>query len=58
RNALPEDFAGVIDMLARNKDLPLEETVSRVVPLNDAPQAFADWSADPLAVSKILVELN
>jgi threonine dehydrogenase-like Zn-dependent dehydrogenase len=58
RNALPEDFAGVIEMLARNKDLPLEETVSRVVPLNDAPQAFADWSADPLAVSKILVELN
>ena len=57
RNALPEDFAGVIAMLAA-RDLPLEETVSRVVPIDGAADAFADWAHDPSATSKIIIELN
>ena len=57
RNALPEDFAGVISMLAAS-DLPLEETVSKVVDMADAADAFADWARDPSATSKIIIELN
>lgn len=57
RNALPEDFAGVIEMLGQ-RELPLEETVSRTVGLADAPEAFADWARDPVATSKILVRVS
>ncbi len=56
RNALPEDFAGVIRMLSETA-FPLEEMVSRVVALDDAPQALQDWYAAPATISKIVVEL-
>jgi len=56
RNALPEDFEGVIRMLNETK-FPLEEMVSRVVSLDQAPQALQDWYAAPATISKILVEL-
>jgi 2-desacetyl-2-hydroxyethyl bacteriochlorophyllide A dehydrogenase len=57
RNALPEDFAGVIEMM-RTRDLPLEETVSRVVKMDEAPDAFESWARDPLSTTKILVEVT
>ena len=57
RNALPEDFAGVIRMLGEHA-LPLEETVSRVTTLAGAPDAFRDWERDPITTSKIIVELG
>jgi threonine dehydrogenase-like Zn-dependent dehydrogenase len=56
RNALPEDFEGVIRMLNQTK-FPLEEMVSKVVSLEQVPQALQDWYAAPAAISKILVEL-
>lgn len=56
RNALPEDFEGVIRMLTETK-FPLEEMVSKVVTLSQAPQALQDWYAAPATVSKIIVEL-
>jgi L-galactonate 5-dehydrogenase len=56
RNALPEDFAGVIRMLSETA-FPLEEMVSRVVALDDAPQALQDWYAAPATISKIVVEV-
>jgi threonine dehydrogenase-like Zn-dependent dehydrogenase len=56
RNALPEDFAGVIRMLSET-EFPLEEMVSRVVALENAPQALQDWYAAPATISKIVVEL-
>jgi threonine dehydrogenase-like Zn-dependent dehydrogenase len=56
RNALPEDFEGVIRMLSETK-FPLEEMVSRVVSLDQVPQALQDWYAAPASISKILVEL-
>lgn len=56
RNALPEDFEGVIRMLSETA-FPLEEMVSKVVTLEQAPQALQDWYAAPATVSKILVEL-
>ncbi|MCX6607443.1 MAG: zinc-binding alcohol dehydrogenase family protein [Acidobacteria bacterium] len=57
RNALVEDFAAVINMLAK-RTFPLSALISRVVSLNDAPQAFADWAANPAATSKILVTVD
>ena len=57
RNALVEDFASVINMLAK-RTFPLSALISRVVSLNDAPQAFADWAANPAATSKILVTVD
>lgn len=56
RNALPEDFEGVIRMLNETK-FPLEEMVSKVVSLDQVPQALQDWYAAPATISKILVEL-
>ena len=56
RNALPEDFEGVIRMVNETK-FPLEEMVSKVVSLDQVPQALQDWYAAPASISKILVEL-
>jgi threonine dehydrogenase-like Zn-dependent dehydrogenase len=56
RNAQPEDFEGVIAMLKQGQ-FPLEELVSRVVTLEQAPQALQDWYNSPASVSKILVEV-
>jgi len=56
RNALPEDFEGVIKML-NETTFPLEEMISKVVSLDNAPQALQDWYAAPATISKILVEI-
>ena len=56
RNALPEDFEGVIAMLTHTQ-FPLAELVSKVVPLEQAPQALQEWYNSPATVNKILVEL-
>ena len=57
RNATEEDFAGVIELLSK-RTFPLNETISRIVSLKDAPAAFEDWARDPIAISKILVEVS
>ncbi len=56
RNALPEDFEGVIRMLSETT-FPLEEMISRVVTLDQVPQALQDWYGAPASINKILVEL-
>lgn len=56
RNALPEDFAGVIRML-NETSFPLEEMVTKVVTLDQVPQTLQDWYSAPATISKILVEL-
>ena len=56
RNATEADFAGVIEILCKHT-FPLEETVSRVVPLVEAPAALKEWESNPSAISKILVEV-
>jgi threonine dehydrogenase-like Zn-dependent dehydrogenase len=40
RNATPEDFAGVIQML-RKGSFPLDETISQIVSLDEASLAHA-----------------
>lgn len=57
RNALPEDFREVIRMLEEGR-FPVEDAVSAVFPLADAPEAFAAWSADPARFTKIMIQVG
>jgi len=57
RNALPEDFQTVIQMLEA-KRFPVEDAVSLVVGLEGAPQVIAHWAASPIAYSKIMVSMQ
>jgi 2-desacetyl-2-hydroxyethyl bacteriochlorophyllide A dehydrogenase len=57
RNAETEDFNAVIRLLEAGK-LPVEEFVSLVVPLEEAPEALRSWSENPSGFKKILVSLD
>jgi threonine dehydrogenase-like Zn-dependent dehydrogenase len=57
RNALPEDFREVIRMLEEHR-FPVEEAVSRIFPMAEAPEALAAWSADPSKFSKIMIQVG
>jgi 2-desacetyl-2-hydroxyethyl bacteriochlorophyllide A dehydrogenase len=56
RGALLSDFHDVIEYLKRNPAAS-DVIISRVVGLEDACSAMAEWSADPGALTKILVQL-
>jgi 2-desacetyl-2-hydroxyethyl bacteriochlorophyllide A dehydrogenase len=57
RNATAADFAAVLALLEQGR-YPTEQIVSAHYPLADAPQAFADWAADPGAYTKILIDIQ
>jgi 2-desacetyl-2-hydroxyethyl bacteriochlorophyllide A dehydrogenase len=57
RNALPEDFQAVIQMLEA-KRFPVDEAISSIVPVEQAPDALRAWSDDPAKVKKILVNFG
>jgi threonine dehydrogenase-like Zn-dependent dehydrogenase len=57
RNALPRDFLDVMSMLEAGR-FPVEEAVSTVVSLEEAPSILAKWSANPAAYTKIIVRLD
>ncbi len=57
RNALPEDFREVIRML-EEKRFPVEDAVSTIVPLAEAPEALAAWSAEPARFTKIMIQVG
>jgi 2-desacetyl-2-hydroxyethyl bacteriochlorophyllide A dehydrogenase len=57
RNALPEDFREVIRMLEEHR-FPVNEAVSRIVPLEEMPEAIAAWSADPARFTKIMIQVG
>jgi threonine dehydrogenase-like Zn-dependent dehydrogenase len=57
RNALPEDFCEVIAMLEAGR-FPVQEAISQVVSLDEAPEMFKAWSANPAAFSKIMISLD
>jgi threonine dehydrogenase-like Zn-dependent dehydrogenase len=57
RNALPEDFREVIRMLEEHR-FPVDDAVSSIVPIEDAPDALRAWSDDPVRVTKIMVRLD
>ena len=57
RNALPADFNEVIAMLEAGK-FPVDESISVVASLDDAPELLAKWSAAPEKYAKIMVILD
>ena len=57
RNALPEDFREVIRMLEEYR-FPVEDAVSKIVPLEETPAALAAWSADPAKFTKIMAQVG
>jgi threonine dehydrogenase-like Zn-dependent dehydrogenase len=54
RNALPEDFRQVIHMLEKRL-FPVEEAVSTIVALEDAPRLFQEWNHHPSRFTKIMI---
>ena len=57
RNAMPEDFREVIRMLEERR-FPVEDAVSHMVSLNEAPDVLKAWSGNPAAFSKIMIDLG
>jgi threonine dehydrogenase-like Zn-dependent dehydrogenase len=57
RNALPEDFQNVIQMLEQHR-FPVESAVSTVASLSDAPEILSAWSANPSLFTKIMITLD
>jgi threonine dehydrogenase-like Zn-dependent dehydrogenase len=57
RNALPADFRAVIEMLEQGR-FPVDEAITRIVSLDEAPQSLAAWSSDPARFSKIMINLD
>lgn len=52
RNAMPDDFAAVIQYLESGK-FPLREVVNREVSLDEAPAALEEWHQNPGNFTKI-----
>ena len=57
RNALPGDFQAVIQMLEQGR-FPVDEVVTAVVSLEQAPEVLAAWSSDPSRFSKIMIRFD
>jgi 2-desacetyl-2-hydroxyethyl bacteriochlorophyllide A dehydrogenase len=57
RNALPEDFRQVIGMLEA-KAFPVQDAISAVVLMEEAPRCLAAWSESPASYSKIMVRVS
>ena len=57
RNAQPEDFHAVIKLLEAGR-FPVQQAVSLVVSLEEAPGALRSWSENPSSFKKILVALD
>ena len=53
RNALPEDFREVIRMLEEHR-FPVDDVISAVVPIEEAPEILRQWSNNPTAFTKII----
>ena len=57
RNALPADFREVIQMLEAHR-FPVDEAVSHMISIDEAPQMLKAWSENPAAYSKIMITLD
>jgi len=56
RNALPDDFADAIRLLAAGR-FPVADVITRVFPLDRAGEALAGWHAAPSTITRILIEI-
>ncbi|HLH35041.1 MAG TPA: zinc-binding alcohol dehydrogenase family protein [Alloacidobacterium sp.] len=57
RNALPEDFREVIRLLEAGR-FPVEDAISVIGPLADAPRLLTEWSDAPANFTKIMISLD
>jgi 2-desacetyl-2-hydroxyethyl bacteriochlorophyllide A dehydrogenase len=57
RNALPEDFRQVIEMLEQDR-FPVDSVIDNVIPLEDAPNILEAWSDQPSRFKKIVITLD
>jgi threonine dehydrogenase-like Zn-dependent dehydrogenase len=57
RNALPEDFRQVIDMLEHRR-FPVESAIDKVVPFHETPKILHAWSDHPSQFRKIMITLD
>jgi len=57
RNALPEDFQAVIAMLEQHR-FPVDDAVTAIIPLDEAPGMLKTWSERPSEISKIMLRLD
>ena len=57
RNALPEDFLAVIRML-EGRRFPVEEAITHIVPMEEAPRILEAWNHEPTRFGKIMVEVS
>jgi threonine dehydrogenase-like Zn-dependent dehydrogenase len=57
RNAMPEDFREVIRMLEERR-FPVDDVISAVVSIEEAPEILGQWSANPAAFTKIMVQVS
>lgn len=55
RNALKEDFIELIDMVA-SKKVDIEKLITNIYPFDEAPKAFADFSANGDQMLKVMIE--
>jgi threonine dehydrogenase-like Zn-dependent dehydrogenase len=56
RNALPGDFLEVMAMLDAGR-FPVDQAVTAIVGLDRAPSILAEWSANPAAFTKIMIQM-
>ena len=57
RNALPEDFRDVIRMLESHR-FPVEEAVTHLVPMEEAPAILEAWNREPAGFTKIMINVS
>jgi threonine dehydrogenase-like Zn-dependent dehydrogenase len=57
RNALPADFREVIRMLEERR-FPVDDVISAIVPIEEAPEMLRQWSSNPAAFTKIIVQVS
>jgi threonine dehydrogenase-like Zn-dependent dehydrogenase len=57
RNALPEDFRAVIEMLQKGA-FPVHQAISKIVPLAEAGAALEEWSANATKFRKIVIRMD
>jgi 2-desacetyl-2-hydroxyethyl bacteriochlorophyllide A dehydrogenase len=57
RNAIPEDFRDVIQMLEA-KRFPVDAAVTHVVPFEQTPKILEEWSRQPERFTKIMIAVS
>lgn len=57
RNALPEDFTKVLQMLEA-KRFPVDRAVTSIIPFQDVPEIFQQWDKSPEQFTKIMVQVS